>query len=188
MALISGADFLPEVSCDVIKKFYLRSDNQNRYYLLVWSVGSSGRSGQYNLSKSTPAVYIGRYIWPYFSSMFKDKKWIFEALKTRYKQETCVRYWSLLLHDKAEAAAGYISGLLASLRAITLYNTFKNEYTASCCLEFTSKLNERKELVKLKIGNHKLMIETSRYDNIPRVNGLWSTCGPMRLKMNSFTL
>ena len=48
-------------------------------------------------------------------------------------------------------------------------NTFKNEYTSSCYLELTSKLNERKELVKFRIGNHKLIIETGRYSQIPRV-------------------
>ena len=45
-------------------------------------------------------------------------------------------------------------------KKLEFYNTFKNEYTPSCYLELTSKLNERKELVKFRIGNHKLMIET----------------------------
>ena len=48
-------------------------------------------------------------------------------------------------------------------KKLEFYNTFKNEYTPSCYLELTSKLNERKELVKFRIGNHKLMIETGRY-------------------------
>ena len=47
-------------------------------------------------------------------------------------------------------------------KKLEFYNTFKNEYTPSCYLELTSKLNERKELVKFRIGNHKLMIETGR--------------------------
>ena len=55
-------------------------------------------------------------------------------------------------------------------KKLEFYNTFKNEYTPSCYLELTSKLNERKELVKFRIGNHKLMIETGRYSQIPRVN------------------
>ena len=59
---------------------------------------------------------------------------------------------------------------------LEFYNTFKNEYAPSCYLELTSKLNERKELVKFRIGNHKLMIETGRYSQIPRVNRLCPTC------------
>jgi len=55
--------------------------------------------------------------------------------------------------------------------------TLKNEYTPSCYLELTSKLSERKELVKFRIGNHKLMIETGRYSQIPRVNRLCPPCG-----------
>ena len=34
-------------------------------------------------------------------------------------------------------------------------------------LGLTSKLSERKELVKFRIGNHKLRIGTGRYDQIP---------------------
>ena len=54
-------------------------------------------------------------------------------------------------------------------KKLEFYNTFKNKYTRSCYLELTSKLNERKELVKFGIGNHKLMIESGRYTQIPRV-------------------
>ena len=38
-------------------------------------------------------------------------------------------------------------------KKLQFYNTFKNEYTPSCYLELTSKLNERKELVKFRISN-----------------------------------
>ena len=34
------------------------------------------------------------------------------------------------------------------------FNTFKNDYTPSSYLRLTSKLSERKELVKFRIGNH----------------------------------
>ena len=57
-------------------------------------------------------------------------------------------------------------------------NTFKNEYTQ----ELTSKLNERKELVKFRIGNHKLMIETGRYSQMPRVNRLCPTFGSNQIE------
>ena len=50
--------------------------------------------------------------------------------------------------------------------------TFKNNYTPSSYLGLTSKLSESKELVKFRIGNHKLRIETGRYDQIPRVKRL----------------
>ena len=64
-------------------------------------------------------------------------------------------------------------------KKLQFYNTFKNEYTPSY-LELTNKLNERKELVKFRIGNHKLMIETGRYSQIPRVTRL---ADPIKLKM-----
>ena len=47
---------------------------------------------------------------------------------------------------------------------LELFNTFKNDYTPSSDLGLTNKISERKELVKFRIGNHKLRIETGRYD------------------------
>ena len=47
---------------------------------------------------------------------------------------------------------------------LEFFNTFKNDYTPSSYLGLTNKLSERKELVKFRIGNHKLRIETGRYD------------------------
>ena len=61
-------------------------------------------------------------------------------------------------------------------KKLEFYNTFKDEYTPSCYLDLTRKLNNRKELVKLRIGNHKLFIENGRYDQIPRDNRLCPTC------------
>ena len=55
-------------------------------------------------------------------------------------------------------------------------NPFKNDYTPSSYLGLTSKLNETKELVKFRIGNHKLRIDTGRYDQIPMVNRLCPLC------------
>lgn len=62
-------------------------------------------------------------------------------------------------------------------KKLEFYNTFKNEYMPSYYLGFTRKLNGRKELVKLRIGNHKVMIETGRYDNISRFERLCPSCG-----------
>ena len=66
-------------------------------------------------------------------------------------------------------------------KKLEFHNTLKNEYTPSCCLELTSK-NEREELVKFRTSNHKLMIETGRYSQIPRVNRLCPTCGSYQIK------
>ena len=38
---------------------------------------------------------------------------------------------------------------------LEFFNTFKNDYTPSSYLGLTSKLNERKEPVKFRIGNHR---------------------------------
>ena len=66
-------------------------------------------------------------------------------------------------------------------KKLEFYQTFKNGYTRSY-QELTSKLSERKELVKFRIGNHKLMIETGRYSQIPRVNRFCPTCGSNQIE------
>ena len=43
-------------------------------------------------------------------------------------------------------------------------------------LDFTRKITNRKALVKLLIGNHELMMESGRYDQIPRENRLCPSC------------
>ena len=71
----------------------------------------------------------------------------------------------------------YWQHTIQNSKKLEFYNTFKNEYTPCCYLSFTRKLNGRKELVKLRIGNHKLIIETGRYDQISRFGTLFPTCG-----------
>ena len=68
-------------------------------------------------------------------------------------------------------------------KKLEFYNTFKDEYTPSCYLDLTIKVNNRKELVKLRIGHHKLLIETGRYDQIPRDNRLCLRVNQTKLKM-----
>ena len=51
---------------------------------------------------------------------------------------------------------------------LAFFNTFKNDYTPSSYLGLTNKLSERKEVVKFRIGNHKLTIETGECDYIAR--------------------
>ena len=65
---------------------------------------------------------------------------------------------------------------------------FKNDYTPSSYLGLTSKLSERKELVKFRIGNHKLRIEAGRYDQIPRVNRLCPICESNQIEDESYFL
>jgi len=67
---------------------------------------------------------------------------------------------------------------------LEFYNAFKNEYTPYCYVELTSKLNERRALVKFRIGYHKLMTETGRY----RVNRLYPTCGSNQIEVETHLL
>ena len=43
-------------------------------------------------------------------------------------------------------------------------------------LELTSRVSDRRTLTKLRISNHKLMIELGRYNNTPRDNRLCPVC------------
>ena len=62
-------------------------------------------------------------------------------------------------------------------RKLEFYSTFNTECTPSYYLDLTRKITNRKVLVKLRIGNHKLMIKSGRYDQIPRENRLCPSCG-----------
>jgi len=71
---------------------------------------------------------------------------------------------------------------------LTLFNTFKNDYTPPPpppYLGLTSKLSKRKEQVKFRICNHKLRIETGRYDQITRVNRLCPICESKQVEEES---
>ena len=71
---------------------------------------------------------------------------------------------------------------------LEFFNTFKNDCTPSYYLGLTRKLKERKQLVKFRIGNHKLRIETGRYDQIPRVNRLCTLCKSNQIEDESHFL
>ena len=71
---------------------------------------------------------------------------------------------------------------------LEFYNTFKTDCTPSYYLGLTRKLNERKQLVKFRLGNHKLRIETGRYDQIPRVNRLYPLCKSNQIEDESHFL
>ena len=71
---------------------------------------------------------------------------------------------------------------------LEFFNTFKNDYAPSSYLGLTNKPSGRKELVKLRIGNHNLRIETGRYDQIPRVNKLCPICASNQIEDESHFL
>ena len=66
---------------------------------------------------------------------------------------------------------------LCNSQKLEFYDVFKDSYTPSIYLEVTRKNPNRKTLVKLRISNHKLNIETDRYDKISRFDRIcpvWS--------------
>ena len=66
---------------------------------------------------------------------------------------------------------------LCNSQKLEFYNTIKDSYTPSPYLHLTRKNPNRKTLVKLRISNHKLLIETGRYNNVPRSDRLCTICG-----------
>ena len=60
---------------------------------------------------------------------------------------------------------------------LEFYNVFKDSYTPLIYLEVTRKNPNRKTLVKLRISNHKLNIETGRYDKISKCDRICPVCG-----------
>ena len=61
-------------------------------------------------------------------------------------------------------------------RKLEFYNTFKHCYEISSYLNLTRKTINRKALVKLLVSNHKLMIETGRYNQTPHDKSLCPVC------------
>ena len=53
---------------------------------------------------------------------------------------------------------------LCNSQKLEFYNTFKDSYTPSPYLDLTKKNPNRKTLVKLRISNHKPLIETGKYN------------------------
>ena len=63
-------------------------------------------------------------------------------------------------------------------KKLEFYKVFKDEYSTSDYLHQLRNFNERRNLVKFKVSNHKRMIELGRYqrDCIPRENRLCPLC------------
>ena len=59
---------------------------------------------------------------------------------------------------------------------LNFYYTMKKTYGPSAYLDLTRKNASRKALVKLRTSSHKLLIETGRYDNIPRNEKVCNVC------------
>ena len=70
----------------------------------------------------------------------------------------------------------YWQHTLQHSQKLEFYRSFKNEYVTSSYLELTSRVSDRRTLTKLRISNHKLMIELGRYNNTPRENRLCPVC------------
>ena len=85
-----------------------------------------------------------------------------------------IRRYTTNMKDK------YISFWRYSLehsRKLEFYKVFK-EYSTSDYLQHLRNFNERRNLVKFKLSNHKLMIELGRYqsDHIPKENRFCPLC------------
>ena len=65
---------------------------------------------------------------------------------------------------------------LCNSQKLEFYNAFKDSYTPSIYLDVTRKNPNRKTLVKLRISNHKLNIETGWYDKISRCDRICPVC------------
>ena len=65
---------------------------------------------------------------------------------------------------------------------LEFYNVFKDKYTPSIYLDVTRENPNRNTLLKLTISNHKLNIETGRYDKILRCDRICMVCS-LILKM-----
>ena len=61
-------------------------------------------------------------------------------------------------------------------KKLNFYYTIKKTYDPSAYLDLTRKIASRKALVKLRISSHKLLIETGKYDNIPRNERVRNVC------------
>ena len=84
-----------------------------------------------------------------------------------------------ILHFVDHMQKKYITHWKHSLynsQKLEFYNVFKDSYTPSIYLDVTRKNANRKTLVKLRISNHKLNIETGRYDKISRCDRICPVC------------
>lgn len=72
-------------------------------------------------------------------------------------------------------------------KKLEFYNFFKNQYKTFHYLDHTGKNTERKALVKLRTGNHELMIKIGRYDQISLDNNEYSRYACQLILKTKFT-
>ena len=68
------------------------------------------------------------------------------------------------------------SQTLQQSQKLSFYCTIKDDYSPSQYLVLTRKNPSRKALVRFRISNHQLRIETGRYENIPRNERICHFC------------
>ena len=85
----------------------------------------------------------------------------------RLMKQKCISYWKNILQHSQK---------------LEFYRSFKNEHTISNHLDLTRGTAERKALVKLRISNHKLMIEQGKYNQISGENRHCPLCGSNQIE------
>ena len=61
-------------------------------------------------------------------------------------------------------------------KKLQFYSIFKQDYKISSYLDLTRNSINRKDLVKLRVSNYKLMIETGRYEQISDKDRFYPVC------------
>ena len=61
-------------------------------------------------------------------------------------------------------------------KKLQFYSIFKHDFKISSYLDLTSNSTKRKDLMKIRINNHKLMIETGRYNQTPHNDRFCPVC------------
>ena len=61
-------------------------------------------------------------------------------------------------------------------KKLQFYSLFKHDYKISSYLDLIRNSANRKDLVKIRISNHKLMIETGRYNQTPHIDRFCPVC------------
>ena len=91
-----------------------------------------------------------------------------------------VRYTSLACGSVSSMKQEYISywqNTLQNSQRLEFYRSFKTDHTSYSYLDLTRGTAGRMALVKLRISNHKLMIEIGRYNQTTKDNRHCPFCG-----------
>ena len=71
----------------------------------------------------------------------------------------------------------YWQNTLQHSRKLEFYRSFKTDHTSCSYLDLTRRTAGRRALVKLRISNHKLVIEIGRYNQTTKDNRHCPVCG-----------